>query len=213
MLTPLKIWRGQRTLDGPSSRHGRSMWASMMRRTNSATEMSRRLASFFKNFNWGSVNEIICFVTLRVLAFRRWDLRCRATATVTTRLTVVAEVVRMSAFGDIALDVFASSFRQASIARLCAVVSSIFGATPRTSSKGEIPLVTGEEGHIGRDAAPRAVVVVRGDVGVTAPFIVSPTIRKAPATVAPHTTLFLRVKGIFLHTLSIPQGISACGAA
>lgn len=42
--------------------HFRSMCASMMRLTSSAIETPRRVASFFRNFNWGSVNEIICFV-------------------------------------------------------------------------------------------------------------------------------------------------------
>lgn len=39
-----------------------SMWASMMRRTSSAMEIPRRLASRFKNALCGSVNEIICLV-------------------------------------------------------------------------------------------------------------------------------------------------------
>lgn len=42
--------------------HLLSMWLSMIRRTSSAIEMPRRLASRFKNARCGSVNEIICFV-------------------------------------------------------------------------------------------------------------------------------------------------------
>jgi hypothetical protein len=42
--------------------HFVSIWRSMIRRTSSATEMSSRAASFRKNVNCGSVNEIICFV-------------------------------------------------------------------------------------------------------------------------------------------------------
>lgn len=38
------------------------MWASMMRRTNSAMEMPRRFASRVKNLRCGSVKEIICLV-------------------------------------------------------------------------------------------------------------------------------------------------------
>lgn len=46
-----------------------SMWASMMRRTSSAIEMPRRLASLFKKVRCGSVKEIICFV-MRLLDSR-----------------------------------------------------------------------------------------------------------------------------------------------
>lgn len=41
-----------------------SMWASMMRRTSSAMEMPSRVASFFRKTLCGSVNEIICLVTV-----------------------------------------------------------------------------------------------------------------------------------------------------
>ena len=51
-------------MGGPVTRrlYVRSMYASMMRRTSSAMEMPRRLASRFKNARCGSVNEIICLV-------------------------------------------------------------------------------------------------------------------------------------------------------
>jgi hypothetical protein len=39
-----------------------SIWASMMRRTSSASEMPRRFASRLRNARCGSVKEIICFV-------------------------------------------------------------------------------------------------------------------------------------------------------
>lgn len=57
-------------------RHGlASMWASMMRRTSSAIEIPRRLASRFKKARCGSVNEIICLVIgVRLVEHRAYRL-------------------------------------------------------------------------------------------------------------------------------------------
>ena len=49
------------------SHYAFSMCRSMMRLTSSATETPSRVASFFRNFSCGSVNEIICFVTALIL--------------------------------------------------------------------------------------------------------------------------------------------------
>lgn len=56
-----------RHVDKACRSHFVSMWASMMRRTSSAMEIPRRLASRFRKALCGSVNEIICFVMVKVL--------------------------------------------------------------------------------------------------------------------------------------------------
>lgn len=59
------------------ARHYRlpSMWASMMRRTSSATEMPRRLASRLRYARCGSVNEIICLVKMHTQSGHKVPIR------------------------------------------------------------------------------------------------------------------------------------------